>query len=177
MSHIAADLAQAVHQNSDAVQHPIERSRQPVQVVARTAHWHAAREVPADDRLRRTGNRIHALEEGSAKQGASTNAKHRRQADGPEKSCGDGLLKVGDLAHIATDRQQHATAHVGNQGADPLGAATILGGLRHVDHRPTRLQAHNCRHLAREMRAVRPSHAIVKRTDALPASADHVQHV
>jgi hypothetical protein len=47
MSHIAADLAQAIHQCPDAVEHPIERSRQPVQVIASTAYGHAAREVPA----------------------------------------------------------------------------------------------------------------------------------
>ena len=41
MCHITADLAQAVHQDRNPIQHPVERAGEAVQVVSRTARRHA----------------------------------------------------------------------------------------------------------------------------------------
>ena len=66
MGHIGGDLAQAVHQDRNAVQHPIERAGEPIQIVSGAAHRHAMPEISADNRLGGTGNRVNPSEKGPA---------------------------------------------------------------------------------------------------------------
>ena len=92
--HVAADLAQAVHQGGDAVQHVVQRAGQAVQVVAGAAHRHAPREVALDDRLRRAGDRVHPREERPAEQDAAADAQQGRQPDRPGQGRGHSLLHL-----------------------------------------------------------------------------------
>ncbi len=53
---IVGDLAMALHQDTDTVQHPVEGRRQPGQFIGGALHRHPARQVPIDDGLGHAGD-------------------------------------------------------------------------------------------------------------------------
>jgi hypothetical protein len=81
------------------------------------------------------------------------------------------------LLQIATDREQYAVSEIGNQGADPLGSAAILGSLRHLDAGPTGRKARRRRHFAREMRSRLVLDKIVECACALPTLPHYVDEM
>src|SRR5580692_5605217 len=177
VGHVAAYLAQALHQDADAVQHVIERTGEAIQIVPCASRRHAAREIAVDDRFCGPRNRVDAPQKGSTQRYAANDAEHRRKADGPEKSSGDGFLEIINLLQIATDREQYAVSEIGNQGADPLGSAAILGSLRHLDAGPTGREPRRRRHFAREMSPRPVLNKVVERACALPTLPHYVDEM
>src|SRR5947209_7482296 len=108
MGDVAADLAQALHQDLNSVQHSVERARQAVQVVADAANRHPTREISTDNPFRGAGNGVNASKEGAAEQHATEDAEHCRASDRPQECRGDSLLEIIDLPEVLADREQNS---------------------------------------------------------------------
>lgn len=172
---VAADLAQAVHQVPDAVQHAVQRGREAVKVVARALHRDAPGMVAFNDGLGRAGDCIHTVQEAPAQQHATADAEQPCQAHGPAKGGGDRLLNLGDAAEVITDYEQQPTAEPSHQGAHALRSAVVLAGRGHFDDGPSRPQCDRRGQFAGKVSAIRRLYEIVERASAMSALPHHAQ--
>ena len=123
---IGRDLAQAFHQLGDAVEHPVQGERQPVEIVVGAAHRHALREIAGDDRLRRAPDRLDALEQGETERDAADTAERDHGGKGRCETVKNGFFELVDLLAIGADGEPRAAGERGDQDAAMADVAVAL---------------------------------------------------
>ena len=104
---IGRDLLQAFHQLGDAVEHPVQGEREPVEIVTGAAHRHALREIAGDDRLRRAPDRLDALEKARLSAMPPMTAERDHRGKGRRETVEDGLFDLVDLLAVGGDCEAH----------------------------------------------------------------------
>lgn len=66
VGNVVTGLAQAVHQHLDAIEHAVDRGRQPLQFATLAGHRNAVAQMACHDRMAGVGNRIDTLGEAAA---------------------------------------------------------------------------------------------------------------
>ena len=97
---VAGDLAQAVEQLLDAVQHGVQPDHQLVDLVVVAAHRDAGAEIAFHDGAAGAADRVDAAHEVAAQQHAAADRQQQRQGAGPGEGLHDGVLHVDQAAGI-----------------------------------------------------------------------------
>ena len=105
MRHRIRDLAQALHEPLDAVQHAVEIFRQGVELIMRARHRHPAGEIAGDDFARGPVDGIQPPQHVAAHQRPAEQAKHQDQRHGPGQGGGEHALGQVAVMHIFGDQQ------------------------------------------------------------------------
>ena len=118
MGDVAGDLLQALHQGGDAVQHPVEGQRQPIEVVVGAADRHAAGQVAVDDRLRRARDRRQPAVDAAAHCKAARHAQHHDAQEGAAEAAQQRPVERLDPFLLVTDQQEVTVGQPNRQQSD-----------------------------------------------------------
>ncbi len=165
---VVGDLAKAVHQGRDAVEHPVECRAQGVQVVACAAQGYAAAQVAVDDRLGCAGHLREPALHLAAQGEAAGHAQHQHAQEGEAEGAEQDAVEHGDALQGLPDDQPAPARHGHGQGAERLRTAGDAQG------RPSRLG--HAREPPGQQTPVRAPKAVVEGARCAVALLDRIQH-
>jgi hypothetical protein len=105
------DLAHAVHQLRDAVEHQVDVAGEPVELVARPGQLHPRREVAEHDAVCDAGDAGQPAREQVAREETHEDRQRHRHRDRPGERVGDDLAHVEPHLVVAADIEDMRLAH------------------------------------------------------------------
>ena len=102
---VVGQMLQALGQAAGAVEHAVQRRRQPVEIVGGAAPGNAAPDVALDDGFQGAGDAFDAFEKFGAEQHAARGRQSEGEQKHPTKGLQDHIAEIGHLAPIIAHQQ------------------------------------------------------------------------
>src|SRR5689334_474191 len=108
MSNVARDLAEAVHQGLDAIEHLVEVLRKLIELISGAAHRHPIAKSAIDDRSSGAIHRVDPAQKASAQRRSADNGEEDGDRHPPAEGAENGLAQLGQTIAIRTDQKEPA---------------------------------------------------------------------
>ena len=131
MGNVVGDLAQALHEGVNPIQHLVQARRQQVEIVARAAGGNALRQIPGHDRLGRDADGFDAAEHARAHKDAADQPEEHGEQDSPAEGADDHLAGLAKLIGALTDQEEMPIGQHQALGPHQIAFLCAFAFLRH----------------------------------------------
>src|ERR1700730_8539734 len=113
MSNVARDLAEAIHQSLDAIQHLVEVLRKLIELISGAARRHPISESAIDDRSSGTVDLVNAAQKSGPQRRSADNGEENSDCQSPAEGADNGLAQLGQTMAVHTNQEKCAIGKPG----------------------------------------------------------------